>query len=158
LLIEPGARGDDSKARYALHALALRVCAAKDEKQRAAYSESLASTLDGKRPKAVQAFVIRQLQVAGGKEVAGALGKLLTDEDLCDPAAQALLAIRSGAAEQFRASLPKASGKARLNIVHALGTLRDKESVEQLRKLATDKDRDLRLTVLWSLANSGDAG
>jgi HEAT repeat protein len=157
LLVEPG-KGDDSKARYALHALALRVCAAKDDKQRSAYAEALASTLGGKRPGAVQAFVVRQLQVAGGKEVTGALGKLLTDEELSGPAAQALLAIRSGAAGQFRAALPKSAGKARLSIVHALGTLRDKESAAELRKLAGDKDRDTRLTALWALANAGDSG
>ena len=40
------------------------------------------------------AFVIRQLQVAGGKESAPALGKQLADPVLCEPAAQALLAIR----------------------------------------------------------------
>src|SRR4051812_15561706 len=105
LLVVPGDKADDSKARYALHALAVRVGAAKDEKLRKAFVEALASTLGGKRPKEVQAFVVRQLQVAGGKEAAEALGKLLADKDLAEPAAQALLAIRDGAAEQFRAAL-----------------------------------------------------
>src|SRR4051812_13334377 len=68
LLVAPG-KGDDSKPRYALHALSVRVGAARDEKQRKTYAEALASTLDGKRPKEVQEFVVRQLQVAGGKEV-----------------------------------------------------------------------------------------
>src|SRR5262245_33514275 len=153
MLIVPGDKGDDTKARYALHALAVRVCAARDDKQRKAYAEALASTLGGKRPKPVQAFVVRQLQVAGGKEVNEALGKLLTDEELAEPAAQALLAIKDGSATQFRAALPKAEGKSRLVVVHALGTLRDAGSAAELRKLAGDKDRDVRLTALWALAN-----
>jgi HEAT repeat protein len=156
LLVEPG-KGDDSKARYALHALALRVCAAKDDKQRKSYAEALASTLDGKRSKAVQSFVVRELQVAGGKEVVEPLGKLLGDDELAEPAAQALLAIKAGAAEQFRRALPKSSGKPRLAIVHALGTLRDAESAAELRKLIADKDRDVRVTAWWALANAGDA-
>src|SRR5262249_43901767 len=143
LLVEPGGKGDDSKARYALHALALRVCAARDEKQRQAFSEALASTLDGKRPKQVQAFVVRELQVVGRKEAVAPLGRLLNDEELAEPAAQALLAINEGAAGQFRAALPRSKGKPRLVIVHALGTLRDVESAFELRKLAKDSDRDV---------------
>jgi HEAT repeat protein len=156
-LLTPAEKGGDSKARYALHALSVRVCAAKDEKQRKAYAEALASTLGGKRPKEVQAFVVRQLQVAGGKEVVDPLGKLLTDEELAEPAAQALLAIRDGAAEQFRSALAKAEGKSRLRLVHALGTLRDADSAAAIRKLAKDSDADVRLTALWALANVGDA-
>src|SRR5262245_21713987 len=74
MLTEPG-KGDDSKARYALHALAVRVGAAKDEKQRAAFAKALASTLGGKRSRDAQGFVIRQLQVVGRAECAPALGK-----------------------------------------------------------------------------------
>jgi HEAT repeat protein len=157
MLVVPG-KGDDSKARYALHALALRVCAARDDKGRRTYSEALASTLDGKRPREVQGFVVRQLQVAGGKEVTPALGKLLTDDELSESAVQALLAIKSGAAEQLRAALPKSAGKTRVGIIQALGILRDTESAAAVRKLAADKDRDTRLTALWALANAGDSG
>ncbi len=157
LLVEPG-KGDDGKARYALHALAVEVCKRKDARQRPMFAEALASTLDGKPPKEPQAFVIRQLQVAGGKEVVPALGKLLLDDALGDDAAQALLAIKEGAAEQFRAALPKASGKQVLPIAQALGVLRDRNSVAALQDLVRDKDRDRRLCAVWALANIGDAG
>lgn len=157
LLKAPGS-GDDSKARYALHALATRVCATKDERRRQAFAEALASTLGGARPKPVQAFVVRQLQLAGGKEAVAPLGKLLADEELAETAGQALLAIKEGAAEQFRAALSKARGKARLVAVHGLGALRDAGSAAELRKLAADKDAELRQTVWWALANTGEAG
>jgi HEAT repeat protein len=157
MLTEPG-KGDDSKARYALHALAVHVGGLRDEMARRAFAASLADTLKENRPAGVRRFVVRQLQVVGGKEVAAPLGQLLTDEEVCDEAAQALLAVRAGAAEQFRGALPRAEGKTRLAIVHALGTLRDREAAEALRKVAADKDRDTRLTALWALANIGDAG
>lgn len=157
LLVETG-KGDDSKARYALHALAVEVCKRKEAKQRQMFAEALAATLGSDRPKEIQAFVIRQLQVAGSKEATPALGKLLLDDDLCEYAAQALLAIKEGAVEQFRAALPKAAGKQTLPIIQALGVLRDTSSADTLKNLVTDKDRDIRLVAGWALANIGDAG
>ena len=157
LVVESG-KGDDGKARYALHALAVEVCKLKDSKQQQMFAEALASTLGGDRPKEVQAFVIRQVQIAGHKSVAPVLGKLLLDDDLREFAAQALLAIKEGAVEQFRAALPKSSGKQSLTIIQALGVLRDTSSVDALKSRVVDKDRDNRLAAGWALANLGDAG
>lgn len=157
LLVEPG-KSDDGKARYALHALAVEACKRKDGTQRQQFNAALAGTLGTDRPKEVQAFIIRQLQIAGTKEATPALGKLLLDEDLCEPASQALLAIKEGAAEQFRnVVLTRASAKQALPVVQALGVLRETKSAGEIRKLVDAKDRDLRLTALWALANIGDA-
>jgi HEAT repeat protein len=152
------ARSGDSRVRHALHALAVHVGGLPDDKERRAFAEALASTLGGDRPKEVQGFVVRQLQVVGGREVAGVLGKLLLDEALCEPAAQALVAIKDGAAEQFRTALPQVAGPQRVTIVQALGVLRDGAAADLLRKLVTDPDQTVRLTAAWALANSGDAG
>lgn len=157
LLVETG-KGDDGKARYALHALAVEVCKRQDVKQRQMFAQALVSTLGSDRPKEVQAFVIRQLQVAGSKEVTPALGKLLLDDDLCEYAAQAMLAIKEGAVEQLRAAVPRSSSKQRLTIIQALGVLRDASSVDTLKILVADKDRDIRVVAGWSLANIGDVG
>jgi HEAT repeat protein len=156
LLTEPG-KDDDSKARYALHALAVQAGGRKDARRRG-FAATLAEALGGDRPRAVKAFVVRQLQVVGESSVNPALGRLLLDDELCGDAAQALLAIKDGAAAEFRGALRRAAGKPRLTAVHALGTLRDAEAAEALRELAGEKDRDLRLTALWALANIGDAG
>jgi len=99
MLVPPG-RGDDVKAHYALHCLAIHVCKLPDRKHRREFAAALASQLGGDRPKAVQAYLCQELQAAGGKEVVPALGKLLTDEELCEPAACAIVAIGEGAAEQ----------------------------------------------------------
>jgi hypothetical protein len=157
MLVEPG-KGDDVKPRYALHCLAVYVCKLQDKNQRRTFAETLASQLGSGRPKAVQDYIIRQLQVAGGKEVARTLGKLLSDEELCEYAAQALVAIGDDAAEQLRNALPKATGKCRLTIIQNLGVVRDTKSVGALKRTISDPDRDIRLAAAWALANIGDAG
>jgi HEAT repeat protein len=150
--------GEDYKVRYVIHGLALYLCRPEKKKEREAFAAALVSQLGGDRPKAVQGFVVRELQVVGRKESLEALGKLLVDEELFEYAAMALLAIREGAVEPFRKALPAAKGKRRLAAVQALGILRDGESVEALRKAAADEDRDTRLAALWGLANIGDGG
>jgi len=155
MLVEPGA-GDDVKARYVLHCLTVHVCKLDNDKTRRAFASTLASQLGGDRPKAVAKFIIEQLQVAGGKEVVSALGKMLLDEELCEPAAQALTAIGDGAAEQFRSALAKSGGKARLTIIQNLGVLGDVSSAGRLKMAIGDEDREIRLAAGWALANMGD--
>jgi hypothetical protein len=157
MLVEPG-KGDDVKPRYALHGLAVYVCKLEDKNQKRKFAGILASQLGGGRPKAVQGYIIRQLQVAGGKEAAPQIGKLLCDEELCEYAASALVAIGEGAGEQLRKALPEATGKCRLTIVQNLGVVRDAKAVASLKKIVSDTDRNTRLAALWALANIGDAG
>lgn len=157
MLVPPG-KGDDVKAHYALHCLALHVCKLDDDNHRRRFARTVASQLGGDRPQAVQRYLVRVLQVAGGKEVVGALGKLLLDEELCEPAAQALAAIGEGAAKQLRNALPGAEGKCRLTIVQNLGVVRDAKSIDTLKKAVADKNQDIRIAAGWALANIGDPG
>jgi hypothetical protein len=156
-LFTPPEKGGDTQARHALHAIVIRAGAVKGETRRQV-AEALASVLGGDRPAEAKAFALRQLQLVGGEEVTPAVGKLLTDEALGEDAARALLAIKAGAAGQFRAALPKAKGRQVVVIAQALGTLRDAESAGGLRKLLAADDRDARLTAAWALAAVGDAG
>jgi len=155
MLVPPG-QGDDAKAHYALHCLANHVLKIRDENARRQFAETLAAQL-GDRPKGVQAFLCQELQWAGRSEACAALGKLLTDEDLSAPAAMALVAIRDGAAEQFRAALPAARGKCRLQVVQGLGAAGDKQSAGALREALNDPDREVRLAAGWGLGRMGDA-
>jgi HEAT repeat protein len=157
MLVEPG-QGDDVKPHYALHCLAVKMCKPDEEKSRQVFTRTLAAQLGGDRPKAVQKYLIQQLQVAGDKESVPALGKMLQDEELYEPAAQALVAIGDGAAGQFRDALPKIEGKMRLTIIQNLGVLRDTKSIDALKKALGDEDRELRLAAGWGLANMGDDG
>ena len=158
LLAEPGGERSDSPVRHALHAMVIRAGAIGDE-QRRATAAALASTLSGRERSAdVRRFVVRQLQLCGGAEVAPALGKLLADEELSADATMALLAIQSGAAEQFRAALSDLTGPQRVAAIQALGTLKDGASADALRRAAErDPDPVARLAAGWALANIGDA-
>ena len=156
MLVEPG-KGDDVKAHYALHCMALHVCKLDNNRPRRRFSRTLASQIGGNRPKEVQKYLIRELQVAGGREVVEALGKLLVDEELCEPAAQALATIGEGAAEQLHGALSRVSGKCRLTILQNLGVVRDTKSVGALKKAVSDEDEAVRIAAAWALANIGDA-
>ena len=157
MLVEPG-QGDDVKPHYALHCLAGYVSGLDDDKARAELSQILASEIGSDRPKGVQKYLIQELQVAGGPEAVAALGRALLDEALCEPAAQALVAIGDGAAEPLRAALANAQGKCRLTILQSLGTLRDAASVNAFQEALADEDLDVRLAATWALANVGDPG
>jgi HEAT repeat protein len=157
MLVEPGQGKSDSQARHALHAMVMHAGGLGDE-QRRSLAAALGATLAGEgKPASARSFVVRQLQLCGGAEAAAAIGPLLLDENVYADAAMALQTIREGAAAQFRAALPKATGKQRVAVVHGLGTLRDAKSADAVRKLASDPDRDTRLTALWALASAGDA-
>ncbi|MEO2015347.1 MAG: HEAT repeat domain-containing protein [Fuerstiella sp.] len=157
LLAGPGEQ-DDTKPHYALHALALHVINSGNDKRQVEFAKAIALQIGGRRPATIQRYLCQMLQTAGGREVVSALGKVLTDEELCESAAQALLAIGTGASKQLLAAWPTASGSCRLTLVQSLGVAADSSSVDTLRIATTDEDRDVRIAASWALANIGDAG
>ena len=157
MLGEPGSP-QDVKPRYALHCVVNRALIEKDKSAQEMLSETLAAALKSDRPKHVKAFLCQELQWAGTSAAAPALGTLLLDEDLVEAAAMALVAIRQGAADQFRAALPAAKGKCRLSIVQGLGAVEDPASIPALRAALQDSDADVRLAAGWGLARLADAG
>ncbi len=157
MLAEPGTE-EDVKPHYALHCVGNHTLVIGDEDARRRFCEVLASQLDSDRSVYIKGFLCQELQWAGRKESTVALGKLLTDAQLVEAAAMALTAIGDGAAEQFRAALPKAKGKCRLNVVQGLGSVGDRQSAGALRDALSDADREIRLAAGWGLARMGDAG
>jgi hypothetical protein len=156
-LIDPGAEGNDIQARHAMHAVAIRV-PTRGEDSRSAFCKALAGTLAAERPDRVKGFIIRQLQLCGGREVAAAVGAFLIVDEIADDAAQTLLAIRDGTAEQFRAALPKVNDNnaLRRNIIHGLAQLADKPSKDTFVAMLGDQDEQTRLLALWGLAQLAD--
>jgi HEAT repeat protein len=154
-MLLPAEKGGDSRVRHVLHALVIHA-GGQGEARRQLVAQALASTLAGDQPSEPKAFVLHQLQLIGGKEVVPAIGKLLAHESLGDPAAQALLAIKTDAAEQFRKLLDGATDKQFVMAAHALGTLRDRTAIPALRKRMGSSLRDVSLITSWALANIGD--
>ena len=127
-----------------------------DDAPRRAFAEALASQLGGARPTPLQAYQCQELQGAGAKEAAPALGTLLADAELCEPAARAIAAI--GDAEPLVAAMPGATAAIRLTLVQNLGFVRGSKAVEGRRKAVADPNADVRAAAAWALANIGDAG
>jgi HEAT repeat protein len=157
MLDQPGS-AENVKPHYALHCLANHVLIIRDENGRRQLAETLAARLEGDLPVATKIFLCQTLQWAGRREAAGALGKLLLDETTVEAASMALTAIHDGAAEQFRAALPEATGKCRLNVVQGLGAVEDRQSADALRQTLRDPDCEVRLAAGWGLSRMGDAG
>jgi HEAT repeat protein len=157
MLGEPGS-DQDVKPHYALHNLANHTVIAKDENGRRALCEVLAEALSGNYSPYIKGFLCQTLQGFGRRESVAALGKVLTDEELCDPAAMALVAIKDGAAEPLRAALPRAAGRCRLTILHSLAVLADAGAADAFKQALQDDDREVRLAAGAGLARLGDAG
>jgi hypothetical protein len=91
MLVEPG-KGDDYKAHYLLHCMVIRV--GNRKRRRAQLAEIIAGCLDKDYAAGVKKYLIRELQLVGGAEVVGALEKCKSDNQLAEPARQALAAIQ----------------------------------------------------------------
>jgi HEAT repeat protein len=153
----PPGDGDDSAARFALNALAVYVTGPGRGDERPAVARALLDATGKAANKEVRAFLISQVQVAGGPESVKPLARYLADERLAEPAAQALLTIRApGTATVFLKALDGSTGAARVTVVKALGDLRSPEAVKKLIPLASTPDDRLRQTALYALANIGD--
>jgi hypothetical protein len=124
MLKQPSEAGDH-KARYALHCAAVTVGKDRAE-QRQMVASTLAKCVEGDLPKGVKAFLLQELQAVGTPAQAETLGKFLCDDDLCEPAAQALMAIRRGAAAEFEKALPNAGPKCKPTIEQNLALIRQR--------------------------------
>lgn len=112
------------KAKYALHGLVMYSCRPGADQERQIVAETLAGQLEAEHSDELKAFICRQLQLCGRLEELPALVKLLSDDRLCGPAAQALLAVKCDAAlSALREALPEASGRRRVTISQAIDVL-----------------------------------
>ncbi len=156
-MLSPPGEKDDTRVRYALHGVTMRVNRKGQEVAGALYSQALLRALQDAPHMEVKAFLIRQIQLTAGDEVVRPLSRYLSDPRLCDPATQALTAIGTAEAEAaLREALTSAAGHQRVILIRALGELRSAEAVLQILTHAHAEDPDLRQVSLFALANIGD--
>src|SRR2546421_9687216 len=117
--------GPAYKPRYLVHMLAVYACRAGRERDRAAIVEAIVPQLTSEKPKTTRGFLIRTLQVCGIESVVPSLAPLLSDPDLADAAAPAMVTLGGDAPNLLRSAVPKGTGRPRLALVHALGALRE---------------------------------
>ena len=158
MLDQPGS-DQDLKPHYALHCVANYVLVIRSEPARRELCETMAAALASDRSPYIKSYLCQELQWAGRQESVAALGRLLEDPQLVEPASMALVAIGGqSATEQFRSALPRAARDCRLHIVQALGNLEDTAAIDALMQALGDDDLQVRLAAGWGLARMGDAG
>ena len=120
-----------------------------------AYGKALAN-LTGQQNKA---FIMTQLQIVGKDDAISYLESYLTDNELADPAARALVKINSAASKAaLLRGLSKANGsKAQLSVIEALGHTHLKEATQAIGTLITGSNQEALTKVgLFALANIAD--
>jgi len=156
MLVPPGT-GDDTRVRFALNALSVYAHRAGAEQERGIYARTLLKALESQKDSEVKAFLIRQLQLVGKNESVKPLRIFLKDKRLCEPATQALLAIRTPEAEKaLLKSLRSVSETNRITIIKALGEFRSKAAVKKITRYVSSRNEKLRHVTLYALANIGD--
>lgn len=156
MLLPPGG-GEDSQVRYALNGVAVHVSRSGAEDERQMFALALIAALDSAQDSEVKAFLIQQLQLTAKSESVKPLSQLLEERRLCEPATQALLAIRTPEAEKvLLKSLGKVPDENRATIIKALGEFHSRAAVKKIAKYAESGDESLRRVALFALADIGD--
>lgn len=154
-LTTPG-KGNNALLEYAIGGFSAYVSQPGQESWRkmsvSAYCKALNKLSDTQN----KSFIISQLELVGKDDAVTCLQTYLTDAQLSDPAARALVKINSPAAKAaLLAALTKASAAAKLSVVEALGDSRNQKAATAIAGLTTAAD-DLAKVALYALANIAD--
>ena len=155
-LTSPG-QGNNALIEYAVSGFSAAATKPGQEAWRnmavSAYCKALANLTD----KQNKAFVISQFDLVGNEAAVGCLQGYLTDEQLADEAARALVKVNTASSTAALLNgLGQAVGKAKLAIAEALGHTGSKAAATALAPLAMGSDKDLAKVSLYSLAHIAD--
>ena len=152
LLAAPGKK-DNTALEYSLSGYSNYATRAGKESWRLQIVSAFIKALDKLPDPETKAFIIRQLAVVGNDVAVGSIKKYLQDERLCDPAARALVKIKTPTARRaLIESLNNGLNYNRLTLVEALGDMHAAEAVVIITKLAESNDKKLRKLSLYALA------
>ncbi len=137
----PGMSSADNGVRTSTQQRWQEICfalgAPGNEKLRTEACELMAKKLDAKTPTATRLWLLQQLQRIGHEESLDALAAVLEDKDdeVREAAVRALTNNASPkATEKMIASLPKATGKAKIGLLNGLGQRGDTTAVSVIKK------------------------
>ncbi|HKK69112.1 MAG TPA: HEAT repeat domain-containing protein, partial [Bacteroidales bacterium] len=156
-LLTPAGVGDDTAVRFAINSVARYASDFGMEEKRSFVETALLDAIKQQTNNEVITFLINQLNLVGGQESVKALQVYLADEDLAEPATQALLSIGTkDAALALLSGLSKANENTQVTLVRALGQLRCKTALPEITRLAETDNPELRKVSLEALANIGN--
>jgi len=147
----------DGKVCAVLHGLVHAAAESGSEDTRSMVARVLGDILRADATLAAKSYLVTELRTLGGPESVGPVSALLNVTGLCEPAAQALVAIGSAeAAKALRDALPTLAGDERVTVVFALGRIRDRSAVPMLVKEAESAEPASRHAAVFALAEIGD--
>ncbi len=153
LLTPPGV-GDDTRVRFAINSLARYASQFGKDEERAFTEENILIALKKQKNTEIKTFLLNQLNLVGSKKTIPEISGYLSDEKLCEPTTQTLLALNEkSAAKVFLDALPPAKGKSKVTIVQALGELECIHSVGKITPLLNSNEQYLQKAALEALAN-----
>ncbi len=155
-MLVPTGIGDDSRARYALHELALYVTQQGEEQSRRMYEDAILGALQTTEEPELKAFLIRQLEIVGTERSVPALSQFLTDEGLYEPAAQSLVAIGTPLVrEALVQTLADVNTVQRITLLKALGDLGSGDIGDVAQSYVDSENRRVRRAALYAVAKNG---
>ncbi|MGN6618011.1 MAG: HEAT repeat domain-containing protein, partial [Ilyomonas sp.] len=157
MLVAPGT-GDNSNPQFALNSFSYYVTQPGKESWRQMSEQAYCLALEKATNKENKAFIISQLQIVGQNDkVVTCLQPYLKDEQLCDPAARALIKINTPAANNtLLQAAQNAQGTCLLSVVEALGDTRNTAAVPVITPLVNKGDKALTKVALYALAAIAD--
>lgn len=153
-LLVPLGTGDDTAVRFAINSFSRYASQFGKTEERAFAEENLLAALKKHNDTEVQTFLINQLNLVAGESSIPALSEYLTNEDLCEPATQALLSIDQQIdGKVFFAAFPQASKANKETLIRALGKLQCRGTIALMTPYIDDEDLSMKKTTLAALAN-----
>lgn len=159
-MMNPPDEGNNSRVEYALSGLSHYVTQEGREADRIAVSGAYVKALDMTGERETKAFIIRQLEIAGGPEAVVKLSSYLNDERLSGPSSRALASIGKSSVEARDALLTGlgqvTQDESRKNIVNAVAELGLSDAEPKLLEmLRSNPDRELESVLLYALGRCG---
>ncbi|NQX53366.1 DUF1080 domain-containing protein [Pedobacter panaciterrae] len=155
-LSAPG-KGNNSLIEYTVGGFSAYITQNGKEDWRKMAVAAYCKALDKLTDKQNKSFIISQFDLVGKDDAVSCIQGYLTDDQLADPAARALVKINTPASKAaLLAGLAKANGAAKLSIIESLGDSRFKEAAQPINALASDGDANVAKVALYALAYIAD--
>ncbi len=155
--LTPKQQSGDEQVRFAINGLTKYVKLQNDESNRKVVVQAFLTSLNKTDDYETKAFLIRQIQFIGKEEVIAPLSRYLTDEVLCEPAANALFAISSPeASAALLFALPQVNDSLKPTIIKTLGDLQSRAASLAITPYTESDDLNIRLMAYYAIANIGD--
>ncbi len=153
----PIGESDMTKVDFALGGLTSYVTSKEGAHARVAVCQAYIKALEKEDEREVRAYIIRQLEMAGGDESVEALSEIAQSDDLYQEAAHALQAIGTAKAiAAIEASLESIIEQNKMIAAKLIGDIRLEGYQDQLIEWLDTDDIDQRKAVLYALAYTGD--